>query len=476
MKQRGAAQGLRRQSSGVDGLDTILRGGVFRGGIYIVAGAPGAGKTILGNQACFRHAARGSRALYVTLLAETHAQMLAYMRGLAFYDHQQVGARLRYLSAYKVIEDEGLDGLLRLLRASVREHGADLLVIDGAMTAESLAESPVAYKRFIHELQTWVGVVGCTVLLLTSAVADLGARVLPAHTMVDGILELRSSVFGSRIARQLAVVKFRGGEYLEGFHAYRITSEGLRVFPRLETLPPTAAGKGWPSRARVSTGVSGLDELFQGGYPAGSSTLLFGPSGSGKTLLALHFLDAAARAGERCLFFGFFEKPDVLRDKARRLQLLSGRGKRPVDVVWQPPFEGVLDELALRLLGRVAELEATRVVIDGLVGFKEAATYPPRLAGFFAALGHELTALGATTVVTDESGGPAARDLDVAGGAGVSAVFDNLLYLRQVDDGARVRRLVTVLKSRDSAHEQALRELAISGRGVSIFPGGSRER
>lgn len=127
-KTRGAA-GPQRHESGIRGLDTILGGGFYRGGIYIVSGPPGVGKTILGNQTCFNHAARGGRALYVTLLAETHAQMLSYMRGLAFYDHGVVGAALRYLSGYKVIEDEGLDGLLKLLRSSVREQRCDLLVI-----------------------------------------------------------------------------------------------------------------------------------------------------------------------------------------------------------------------------------------------------------------------------------------------------------------------------------------------------------
>jgi circadian clock protein KaiC len=462
MKKREAPRPLRRQPTGIEGLDTITRGGLFRGGIYIVSGPPGVGKTILGNQACFHHVAAGHRALYVTLLAETHAQMLAYMQGLSFYDHARVGGPLRYLSAYQVIEQEGLDGLLRLLRASVREHRTDLLIVDGMMTAETLAESATAYKTFVHELQTWVGVVGCTVLLLTSSASDLGARVLPAHTMVDGIVELRTTTAGSRTMRQVIVVKFRGGEYLEGFHSYRITPEGLRVYPRMETLPPTTARRPQPPGLRVPTGVPGLDELFLGGYPAGSSTLLFGSSGSGKTLLALHFMDAAARAAEPSLYFGFFEKPDVLRDKARRLHLLSGRGKKPVDIVWQPPFEGLLDELAQRLLGRVAEIGATRVVIDGLVGFKEANSYPPRLPGFLAALRHDLSARGVTSIVTDE-----ARDLD-AGAQGISAVFDNILSLRQMEERSHIARVITVVKSRDTAHDQALRDFTIGGRGIAV--------
>lgn len=66
---------MERLPSGIPGLDTILHGGFLCGGIYIIQGTPGAGKTILANQICYHHAAAGYRALYVTLLAESHARM-----------------------------------------------------------------------------------------------------------------------------------------------------------------------------------------------------------------------------------------------------------------------------------------------------------------------------------------------------------------------------------------------------------------
>src|SRR5690606_29141779 len=50
-------KGLQRLPTGVDGLDTVLGGGLFRGVTYIVQGPPGVGKTILGNQCCFHQAA-----------------------------------------------------------------------------------------------------------------------------------------------------------------------------------------------------------------------------------------------------------------------------------------------------------------------------------------------------------------------------------------------------------------------------------
>ena len=72
------AQNIERLPSGVPGLDTILCGGFTKGGIHIFQGPPGAGKTTLGNQVCYHHAAAGGRGLYVTLLAESIDRMLLH--------------------------------------------------------------------------------------------------------------------------------------------------------------------------------------------------------------------------------------------------------------------------------------------------------------------------------------------------------------------------------------------------------------
>jgi circadian clock protein KaiC len=71
--------------TGIPGLDTVLRGGFLKAGIYIVRGEPGTGKTIFGNQFCFNHVAAGHRAVYVTLLAETHDRMMLHMQTMSFF-------------------------------------------------------------------------------------------------------------------------------------------------------------------------------------------------------------------------------------------------------------------------------------------------------------------------------------------------------------------------------------------------------
>src|SRR5688572_14183640 len=97
---------LERLPTGVAGLDEVLQGGFFRSGIYMVMGRPGTGKTTIGSQIAFNHVARGGRALYVTLLADSHDRMFAALSSMRFFDPDVLVSRLSYLSAYAVLEQD----------------------------------------------------------------------------------------------------------------------------------------------------------------------------------------------------------------------------------------------------------------------------------------------------------------------------------------------------------------------------------
>jgi circadian clock protein KaiC len=285
--------------------------------------------------------------------------------------------------------------------------------------------------------------------------------------MVDGIIELHVARARLQALRELSVSKFRGSGFMEGVHTYCISSGGVRIYPRLE-LALSPKGLDSSSSERVSMGCKGLDELLGGGIRQGSTTLLVGSSGSGKTVLGLQFLAAGIARKERVLHFGFYEPTADLITKANRLgfDFDSAVARSLFHMVWQSPAEQVLDELGYRLLWAVRSCGAKRVLLDGLVGFKEAA-YHERLAGFFAVLSHELASMGVTTVITEETRELFVRRIEIPTG-GVSAIFHNIVFLRQVERGSELLRLLTVMKTRDSAHDRGLYQVDITDHGLEL--------
>src|SRR5690606_18215040 len=134
----------------------------------------------------------------------------------------------------------------------------------------------------------------------------------------------------------------------------RITSEGIKLFPRLE------AAFEWPSRSdpapgpKISVGSPSLDRMLFGGLCGSSVTGLVGPTGAGKTMLCLQFL-AQASAREPGLFMGFYEPPARLISKAKSIgqDLQTPIKKGTVEILWRPQGENLLDELGHRLLQAV---------------------------------------------------------------------------------------------------------------------------
>jgi circadian clock protein KaiC len=460
----------RRLSTGVSGLDAIVGGGLAEGGIYIVSGRPGAGKTILSNQLAYTHAAKGGRVVFTTLLAETHARLLAQLRMLSFFDEAKVGREVVYLNGLTPTLESGLAGLLQLVRQMVRDHGATLLVIDGMVTASALAPSPLEYKRFVADLQTWISIVGCTVVLVTSG--SLDGEVAPEHTMVDGIIELRCERRGLRTFRYVAVTKLRGCGFVEGSHSYLITPDGLRVYPRFEARPmpePSLEVVAQLGQQRLSLRDRRLDAALGGGVVRGSTTLVLGPSGTGKTVLALQFLAEGTRLGEPCLYFGFFEPPAIVLAKAERFgfELTSAVEAGSLHLRWRRPSETFLDAVADEILQTVIRYDIQRLVVDGFAGFHSSGE-SERVAAVFATLVAGLAAHGVTVFVTDETRELFVQEVEIPT-PNVSALFHNILFVRRVEtDSGDLERTLAVMKTRDSRHDSCLLEVAIEQRGLVV--------
>lgn len=456
---------LKRLASGIDGLDALLKGGLIAGASYIVQGRPGSGKTILANQLAFNHVRQGGRVLVATLLSESHERLFQYLSTLSFYDAALVGQQIQFVSAFDTLESEGLDQVVKLLRGEISRHQASLLIVDGLLTARSRAETPLDTKKFIAGLQGHAAFAGCTVLFLTSSRLDDGS---PEHTMVDGVIELNEALIGNRSVRSVQVLKTRGSGALSGLHECQITEGGMQVYPRLESLYSYPSGMGSGEQGRVASGIKVLDELLGGGLPGGSMTLVMGPSGIGKTSLGVNFL-AAATVEEPGLHFGFYETPPRLRLKASALghDFLAMERTGALHIAWQPTTEGLLDEVGARLLHQVQAQGIRRVFIDSLGAFTRLATYPARLNEFFRGLTGELRARDVSVMATWEMRDIFGSEIN-APAPDLSSIVDNLLLMRFVELDSELKRLLSILKVRDSDYDPALLELIISDHGIDL--------
>lgn len=467
---------LDRLASGVAGLDTVLRGGFFEGGLYLIVGEPGTGKTILANQLCFNHIVNDGRAVYVTLLVETHGRMLAHLSSLDFFNPEAVGQKLQYISGAVILRENGLDELLALLGGVVRDHQATMLVVEGLETAQAVAGSELAFKRFLQSLQILVEVLGCTTFLVSQSpliASSSSSSSSAGRAVVDGLIELSDKLTGIRRVRGLEILKLRGSDYLRDTHAFTITDAGITVYPRTEKLvslsPPSPPASLATERTRLGFGTNRLDEMLHGGPFVGSSTMLLGTPGSGKTVLGLHFLAAGAGKGERGLYFGFDEPPEWLIEKADKIGLNFSNHVTSglIDIAWQAPLDNILDALAEQMLTLVRTRRVARLFIDGLSGLERAVDYPDRMFAFFAALVLQLRSLGVTTVFSTEIAQFFGPEVELPA-AYASGTTDNILFLRYVELRSHLHRLISIMKMRDSAYETAIREFVINEHGIDV--------
>jgi circadian clock protein KaiC len=270
---------------------------------------------------------------------------------------------------------------------------------------------------------------------------------------------------GNRDERYFRVYKLRGSSYLEGAHAFRITSSGLDIYPRL--VSPRIPEGYEPASERISIGVASLDAMLDGGVWRGTTTLLAGPSGAGKTTIGLQFALEGARKGEPTLYMNFQENPSQLIRTIRNLgadtDVVQAQG---LDLVYMSPVELQIDSIIVDMFRRIQQGKVQRLVIDALGDLASAATDLQRLHDYLYALVQHFAVSGITSVLNFETTGNSISGTGMQNA--MSYLSDNVLLLT-VDGEQRTRRALRVLKTRGSAHDTRVREVEITAAGLAIL-------
>jgi len=448
----------------IKGFDRLLDGGMLAGDAYLIAGGPGTGKTTLGNQLAFQHAATGGSVVIFMFQTEPHEWMLAHLGGFDFLRPELINKRIHYVSLLRQLQHDGLAAVLHSIQSAVREHDASLIVLDGTGLVEPSHESEHGYGRFVLDLQARASMLNCTCVLLSSKPA---LPVLAPY--VDGVIELELEPVESRDLRWIRVSKQRGARHLSGRHQFAIDRSGVTVFPRLESVSTADNGPCGQSSRRMSSGVDGLDRMLGGGLIEGSTTAIFGTPGIGKTLLNMQFLGIGALAGETGLHVSFDESAEILAATSDRLGLSYGDQLRSgcVHVKREPKLERSPDGWAWSVLEAVDEVRPARLTIDAFTDVGRRFAVPSRQTAFGVAFSNELRNRGVTTMVNLEIDSFVSQTVDFPLPR-ISPMIDSGILMRSVELDSCIRRMVSIMKHRQSWYDPTIREFTIDRGGILI--------
>jgi circadian clock protein KaiC len=460
---------VQRLSTGIEALDTVLDGGLPVGSLTVLAGVPGTGKTILAQQICFKSATPEHKAVYYSTISEPPGKFIANLETFDFFDRAALVDRVEFINLGEILQTNGNDGLAAMMdeivRKCVEEHPA-VVVVDSARALRDFSDSDRALRSAVYNLAARVAHTDTT-LIFVGEYSSHEIASAPEFSLADGIVELVYEAHQPMDRRWLRVRKLRSSNPLSGQHPLQISSAGVTVYARAETLEGHLQSMAEP-QGRMAIGVPGLDKMSHGGLPKGGSTLVLGPSGCGKTALALRFIVQGLEEGEGCLYVTFQESPAQLIRKAASFgwnlkpHLESGR----LAIYHVPEGALDLDVVASVVREHIAGAPLQRMVIDSLAEMVLAAREAERFPAYARALLGTLRAAGVSVLTTSETSslGPM---MDPVGG--LSFLYHNVFLLRYIELKSEIGRAVAVLKMRNSPHEKGLWRFVITNHGFQVL-------
>jgi circadian clock protein KaiC len=456
--------------TGVPGLDDLLGGGLPELSFNLIAGTPGSGKTTLAHQIMFSKANPDKRALFFTVLGEPALKMLRYQQQFPFFDINKVNESIRFVNLSEDFMKGDFDSVLSRIASEVANYAPKLVFVDSFRSGMQVTTTGKAgnaeVQRFIQKLVVQMNSWQATTFLIGEYLTPESDS-SPVFTIADSILWLSQSLPGNSMVRKIQVIKIRGQAQATGLHTFRISAEGIQVFPRAiinrcratEGLIDISAGP-----PRISMGVPGLDEMLGGGLPAGYALLVVGPAGSGKTIMANEFLAEGVRKGEPGVIAAFEKTPcQLLNDK---LHELVNTGQ--VGMIDTRSLDLSIDETLYDLIEMINRMQAKRVVIDSLSGFELALAqeFSENFRESLYRIVAELTAMGMTVLMTSELED---RYTDLSFSPyGNAFLADAIIVLRYIEIEGQFKRVLSVIKIRGSQHSKDIRLFDITDQGIVI--------
>ena len=465
----GNRRALAKSPTGIRGLDEITFGGLPRGRPTLVCGRAGCGKTLFSLEFLVHGAMQYDEPGVFIAFEETEEDLTKNVASLG-YDLTELCRRKKLTIDYirverSEIEETGeydLEGLFIRLGHAIDSIGAKRVVLDTIEAIFSGFQNVNILRAELRRLFRWLKDSGVTAVIT----AEQGEGTLTRHGLEeyvsDCVILLDHRVREQISTRRLRVVKYRGSSHGTNEYPFLIDEQGISV------LPVTSLGLDHKvSLERVSTGIDTLDKMFGGkGYYRGSSILVSGTAGTGKTSIAAHFVDAACRRGERCIFFASEESPAQVSRNLRSvgLELEPWIKKDLLHFDSTRPNSHGLEMHLLRIHKLVDQIKPKIVIFDPLSGYLslgdslEVKSMLTRLLDYLKA--RQITSMFNTLV----EGSPSELQSEV----GVSSLMDSWILLRNLEYNGERNRGLYILKARGIPHSNQIREFIFTDHGIEL--------
>jgi len=469
--RRPSSSRLRKTPTGIQGLDEITGGGLPSGRPTLVSGGAGAGKTMFGLEFLVRGATQyGEPGVFISF-EETIPDLAENALSLGFDLNRLVAEKKLFLDHVSIsraeISETGefdLDGLFIRIADAVRRVGARRVVLDTLEALFAELPNPRILRAEIRRLFGWLKQQGLTTVITAEREGpDKLTRHGIEEFVSDCVILLDHRIREEISTRRLRIVKYRGSTHGTNEYPFLIDENGISVLPisslGLDHVAPNA---------RISTGITRLDGMLGGqGFFRGSSILMSGTSGAGKTSVAAHFVDAACRRGERCLYFAFEESPKQIVRNMRSIgiDLNPWVSKGLLQFQAARPTYGGIEQHLLVTHRCVSSFKPGVVVVDPITNLLlvstlgEVRSMLTRMVDFLKT--EQITAM--FTSLTAGSGTLEANEADV------SSLMDTWLLLRTVEAGGELNRALYVLKSRGMDHSNQIREFLLTNDGLRLL-------